>query len=290
MELFNYSLKDILNIFNNNFHKLENNFIIKLYQSDIDKIGFKSLIDLVQIYKSKITKIETYNDIVSIYIRKLDKKDSFHKDIISSEKYGVNSNFFKIDKLNQTSFLYHYQKALNFINIKTKNSILNLGINRADEFLVIKDILTKDEFKNKNFVGIDYCESAIEYAKEKFYHDKNINFFCHDINNLDTLKLKPFDTIISIGTLQSSNLNFKLIFQEIIQKLLDKNGTIILGFPNCRWIEDEMIYGASVPHYGFSELSTVIKDIFFCKKYLQQKKFKVIITGKDYLFLAARKI
>ncbi|MGE4473070.1 MAG: methyltransferase, partial [Sulfuricurvum sp.] len=32
------------------------------------------------------------------------------------------------------------------------------------------------------------------------------------------------------------------------------------------------------------------KDIYYCKKYLQQKKFRVTLTGKDYLFLTATKI
>jgi hypothetical protein len=77
---------------------------------------------------------------------------------------------------------------------------------------------------------------------------------------------------------------------NIYQNHLEKGGAIILGFPNCRWIDGEMVYGAKVPNYSFSELGMVIKDIHFCKKYLQQKGYRVVITGKDYLFLSARKI
>jgi hypothetical protein len=77
---------------------------------------------------------------------------------------------------------------------------------------------------------------------------------------------------------------------SIYQNHLENGGAIILGFPNCRWIDGEMIYGAKAPNYSFSELSLVLKDIHFCKKYLQQKKYRVVITGKDYLFLSARKI
>jgi hypothetical protein len=51
-----------------------------------------------------------------------------------------------------------------------------------------------------------------------------------------------------------------------------------------------MIYGTKAPNYSFSELSLVLKDIHFCKKYLQQKKYRAVVTGKDYLFLSARKI
>jgi hypothetical protein len=65
---------------------------------------------------------------------------------------------------------------------------------------------------------------------------------------------------------------------------------MFLGFPNCRWIDSKIVYGVKAPSHSFSKLSLVLKDIHFTKKYLQQKKYRVIITGKDYLFLTARKI
>jgi hypothetical protein len=77
---------------------------------------------------------------------------------------------------------------------------------------------------------------------------------------------------------------------NIYQNYLLKGGAMILGFPNCRWIDGEMIYGAKAPNYKFNEMGLVLKDIYFCKKYLQQKGYRVVITGKDYLFLSARKI
>ena len=73
----------------------------------------------------------------------------------------------------------------------------------------------------------------------------------------------------------------------IVQELLNRDSAIVLGFPNCRWIDGEMVYGARVPNYSFSEQSLVIKDIYWIKKYLQQHKFRVMITGKEYLFLSA---
>jgi cyclopropane fatty-acyl-phospholipid synthase-like methyltransferase len=127
------------------------------------------------------------------------------------------------------------------------------------------------------------------YAKEQI-RDENIEFLCADINDLESISLPRFDLLISIGTLQSSNINFNERFMYIFQNHLEKNGSIVLGFPNCRWIDGEMIYGAKAPNYSFNEMSLVLKDIHFCKKYLQQKKYRVVITGKDYLFLSARKI
>jgi len=255
----------------------------------VDKIGYKAFIDLAQIFFMKMLTPQVDGEKTILRFLKLDTDSSFHKTDNSCEKYGVESEFFNIDKTAQFSFLYHYEQALKFVNIKDKKRVLNLGVNKGDEFEVIKDFLSVDAFENKEFVGIDYSNSAIEYAKRNFPH-ANTKFFSHDINNLDELDLGRFDLIISIGTLQSSNLNFNATFMDIYQNYLQKGGAIILGFPNCRWCDGEMIYGAKAPNYPFSEMSLVLKDIHFCKKYLQKKGYRVVITGKDYLYLSARKI
>ena len=280
----------ILNIFQNLRLQDSELFELTLSREDVEKIGYKSFIDLAQIFMMKMLTPNVLDEqTIVLPFQKLCQESSFHNAMQSSEKYGVESEFFTINKNNQFSFLYHFQEALKFVKLEEKSQILNLGINKADEFLVIKNMLTCKEFEAKEFVGIDYSASIIEYAKKSFTYP-NVSFFCHDINLLQELDLPKADLIISIGTLQSSNLEFNKTFMELYQNHLKKGGAIILGFPNCRWIDGEMIYGAKVPNYSFSELGMVIKDIHFCKKYLQQKGYRVVITGKDYLFLSARKI
>lgn len=259
--------------------------------SDVEKFGYRGFVDLAQLFFMKLLSSIKQDDMTTILrFQKLNRENSFHESSGGSEKYGVESEFFSIDKTEEFSFLYHYQKALKFIDIGSKKRVLNLGVNRGDEFRVIKEMLSCEEFKSIEFVGIDYSSSAIEYAKADFLEDKNVEFFCHDINKLSELDLGEFDLIISVGTLQSSNIEFNATLMSIYQNYLQKDGSMILGFPNCRWIDGEMIYGAKAPNYAFSEMSLVLKDIHFCKKYLQQKKYRVIITGKDYLCLTARKI
>lgn len=280
----------ILEWFENNRVEEGKTLEVELLNTDLDKIGYKAFVDLAQLFFMKMLTPHIKDDKTTVLrFYKLHEERSFHKEEQSSEKYGVESEFFKIDKTAQFSFLYHYRQALKFVNIKEKKRVLNLGINKADEFSVIKEMLEDEEFKVKEFIGIDYSSSAIEYAKESFTYP-NTEFICHDINRLDELDLERFDLIVSIGTLQSSGIEFNLTFMNLYQNYLQKGGSIILGFPNCRWIEGEMIYGAKAPNYPFSEMSLVLKDIHFCKKYLQQKGYRVVITGKDYLFLTARKI
>jgi len=228
---------------------------------------------------------------VVIRFQKLDRDNSFHiKNPISDrERYGIESKFTEIDKNSQPTFLFAYREALRSVKVAQKRQILNLGINSGDEFEFIRDILPYDIYKGIQFIGIDYSQSAIHRAEERF-DDSNSRFYCHDINNLSELNLPKSDLIISIGTLQSRDIEFKPLFMSLVQNYLSDDGSMILAFPNSRWIDGEMIYGAKAPNYKNSELSLTIKDIYFCKKYLQQHKFRVTITGREYLFLTATKI
>jgi cyclopropane fatty-acyl-phospholipid synthase-like methyltransferase len=139
------------------------------------------------------------------------------------------------------------------------------------------------------FVGIDHSKTAIAHAKKEF-KENNVKFYTEDITKMDTLNIGKFDLLISIGTLQSPSINFKPFFMNLVQNYLEKDSAIILGFPNSRWAGGEMIYGAKAPNYAMSEMSLLFNDVIFCKKYLQQHKYRVTLTGKQYIFLTATKI
>ena len=226
---------------------------------------------------------------IAITYEKLNLSDSFHRSEEKEEKYGTASRFSAIHKNEEPAFLSPYLRALRSTKVGEKRRILNLGINTGDEFDLIRTILSSEEYRNIELVGIDFSSSAITVARERF-NEGNATFYVHDINDLASLDLGRFDLIITIGTLQSSTLEFKSLFASLVQEYLSKEGAMILGFPNCRWMGGEMIYGAKAPNYPYSEMSILIKDIYYCKKYLQQKKFRVTVTGKDYLFLTATKI
>ena len=252
--------------------------------------GYKEWIDLAHILKCKmLTPIISDENLVIMRYEKLNEDVSFHKNTDSTEdKYGSNSIFSQIYKNEEPSFLHYFKQALKNVNISKRIRILNLGVNSGDEFELIEQYASY--FENLELIGIDYCSSAIAEANEKFSAFSNVRFYTHDINDLESLNLERFDLIISIGTLQSSNLDFNPLFMSIVQNQLNKDGAMILGFPNCRWLDGEMIYGARVKNYPFSEMGLLYKDVIFCKKYLQQKKFRVTVTGKDYIFLTATSI
>lgn len=286
----NLSVSEIIKLFNSIDTNLNQEIELICSEKRFEKLGIKSFVELSQIFLYKIVGLTFKDDNYIVTLKKLDTKKSFHLKDKDSEKYGVDSEFFQINKSEEVSFLYYFYEALKFVNIQKRQSILNIGVNKGDEFSVMKETLSLEEFKRKNLLGIDYSQSAISYAKDQFLDYDNVEFLCADINKLEDIELGRFDLLVSIGTLQSSNINFNAKFMELYQNHLQKGGAIVLGFPNCRWIDGEMIYGAKAPNYSFNEMSLVLKDIYFCKKYLQQKGYRVVITGKDYLFLSARKI
>ncbi len=251
--------------------------------------GYKAWVDLAELLKCKMLtpQASTY-PLVTLTFKKL-VDDSFHTDTKSTEKYGTNSHFSHIHKMEEPAFVYYYNQALDNAKVAEKTRILNLGINRGDEFQVIKNKLDTKKYENIQFVGIDHSKSAIDEARHLF-PEHNCTFYVEDLNQIDTLKLDPFDLLISIGTLQSPSIHFKPFFMKLVQEYLTKDAAIILGFPNSRWVGGELLYGAKVPNYTMSELGHLFSDVIFCKKYLQQKKYRVTLTGKHYIFLTATKI
>jgi len=281
------TMMDIFSILTKEIKELEIGEVLE-FQIEEKNVDYKVWIDLAHILFCKMLTPLCEDEILTMRFKKLNTDLSFHSENEDvEEKYGSSSTFATIDKNNQPAFLVHYLKALENVKLDTRIRILNLGVNSGEEFEVLKDY--SENFKNLELVGIDYCRSAIEEAKKNF-SDENVSFLVGDINDLEPLNLGEFDLIISIGTLQSTNLAFNKVFMNIVQNYLKKDGAMILGFPNCRWIDGEMIYGGMVKNYNFSELSLLFKDVNYCKKYLQQKKFRVTVTGKDYIFMTATSI
>ncbi len=280
------------------FQVLNPDFCNSTYAGEIIKIdgidyvyrSYKAWHDLAtKLFCRILTPKKVSEYLIELTFEKLDLEDSFHKQKVSKEsKYGENSIFAKIDKNEEPEIMLSYLQALTNVKVGIRKKVLNLGVNSGEEFELIKN--SCKNFKDIEFIGVDYCKEAIKCAKKRFKEDKNVKFYIEDIANLEKLDLGKFDLIISIGTLQSSNLNFNEIFMKIVQDHLKKEGSMILGFPNSRWIGGEVVYGAKAKNYSFSEMSILFKDVVFCKKYLQQKKFRVSLTGKYYIFLTATSI
>lgn len=252
---------------------------------------FKVWSDLAEILHCKImTPKQLKNNRILIRYRLLDVSKSWHNNSGSdiTERYGCGSEFSKIFKFEEPYFLNDFIRSLNEAGVKSGMKVLDLGINRADEFKVYRDYF-KSSSETSTFTGVDHCASAIVKAKTDFKPPK-YQFYRHDISDLSSLDLPKQDLVISIGTLQSPEFDGKSVLRYIVQNLLTSDGSIILGFPNSRYIDCEVVYGAKTKNYTESNMNLLIKDVSFFKKYLQQHKFNIDTFGKYYVFMVARRI
>ncbi|WP_456428533.1 class I SAM-dependent methyltransferase [Nitratifractor sp.] len=215
-------------------------------------------------------------------IEKLRHENSFHREK-QSEKYDPKSTFARIRKNEEPAFYLPYLRSLHRLGVESRERILALGPNRGDEL----EPIFASGFRGE-ILGIDLSAPALREAQTRF--GSRLRTCVQDLNRLAELPPERFDLILSIGTLQSPAIELKPLIMHLVQQRLSSDGAILLGWPNARWQEGELIYGARPRHYSFSELSLVIKDLFWIKKYLQQHKFRVVITGREYLFLEATKI
>ena len=115
------SASEILECFKNIEIKSGEILEVELLDSDLTYFGYKSFMDLAHLFFMRfLTPIKKENTTV-LRFEKLDVTNSFHDaEDEKSEKYGIKSRFFTIEKAKEFSFLYHYQKALEFIDIKNK--------------------------------------------------------------------------------------------------------------------------------------------------------------------------
>lgn len=249
---------------------------------------YKVWVDLAEILHCRImTPKAVGENRIELRYRPLDIKKSWHNNsgVDITERYGSGSEFSKIFKFEEPYFLNDFLRSLKEAGIRPGMKILDLGVNRADEFKVFREFF-KETSESSYFTGVDHCASALKKAKTDF-PPSNYNFINEDIKNLGALNLPRYDLVISIGTLQSPELDGKAVLRHIVQEVITPEGSLILGFPNSRYIDCEVVYGAKTKNYTESNLNLLIKDVSYFKKYLQQHKYKVLTFGKYYVFMVA---
>lgn len=231
------------------------------------------------------TKIE--GPLVRFRFQKIDEASSWHTASLPSgdaEKYGVESGFFRIQKMEEPSFLVEYMESLHHLALPSGARVLNAGIHRGDEFAVLSSCLPSDIYDSLSLVGFDHCGSAIAHAREQSTHP-HMTFVEGDLNQLSSYDLGQFDLIISIGTLHSPHIESRRVLQELVRNHLTPTGHVLFGFPNCRYVDHEVRYGAKMKNYSRPELSVMWKEVAYYKRYLQQHRFRVTITGKHTVFV-----
>lgn len=246
--------------------------------------SFQSMVDLADAMDCHIQTPIAAPPWTQIIFIPRSRNRSWHTHSTGTEKYGVESEYHRINKLEDPSFVCDFKRALEEAKIHQCKSIIDLGVNTGDEL----DLIFQSN-PSVHCTGVDHCASALEMAQSRC-NPRLATFHLHDINKLEQLYLERYDLLISLGTLHSPGIDAKRVFMWCMQQLVSFSGSVIIGFPNCRWVDGQAVYGAKTKNRTEQDLSLVIKDIYFVKKYLQQHKFRVTVFGKYYLFVVGVKI
>jgi trans-aconitate methyltransferase len=198
-----------------------------------------------------------------------------------TERYGADSAFARISKLEDPGFVLDLAEALARVPLPPAPRILDLGVNTGDELALLAHIA------DARLVGVDHSASAIAVARARF---PGAELHIADLssgNTLGALGLGRFDLVIAMSTLQSPGIDDRELLRRIVQDHLAPDGAVLLGVPNCRYVDGEVEYGARMKNFRQPELGLLVKDVAFYRKYLQQHHRQVFVTGKHYLLVLA---
>jgi SAM-dependent methyltransferase len=191
--------------------------------------------------------------------------------------YGPDSQFARVRKAEDPSFVLDLGDALARIALPANARVLSLGVNTGDEIALMIELGV-----DARFVGVDRDAAALAVARARF--GANVELIEADLAESIAGR---FDLVIAIGVLQSGALDDRALVRRIVQDNLAVDGSVIFGLPNCRYVDGETEYGARMVNFTQPELGLLVKDAAFYRKYLQQHHRQVFVTGKHYLLVTA---
>lgn len=224
---------------------------------------------------------------IELRFERLDGAADWHREAIDdpTEKYGAASSFARISKLEDPDLLLDLADAFARIGLAADARVLELGVGRGDALALLAAHVPGLEGRG-TLVGVDHSRSALALARARF-PGANARFIEADLGDLGALELGEFDLVIALDTLQSSGLDDRALLRHLVQRCLAPRGAVLLGLPNCRYLDGEVVFGARMRNYSQPELGLLVRDIAFYRKYLQQHRRTVHVTGKYELLITA---
>jgi SAM-dependent methyltransferase len=197
-----------------------------------------------------------------------------------TERYGTASPFARIVRAEDPGFLLDLDDALDRIPLPAAPRLLDLGCNTGEVLALL--VALRPALAAAELVGIDHSTSVLAAAAARLPHGRWLRA---DLASPLPADLGRFDLVVSVGTLQSGALDDRALLRAVVQDHLAPAGSIVLGVPNCRYLDGETIHGARMKNFHQPELGLLVKDVAFYRKYLQQHRRRVYVTGKDYVLV-----
>lgn len=227
--------------------------------------------------------------LVRLELRPLDERARWEPgdDMPVTEKYGTGSAYQRISKREDPGLVLDLADALERVGLQPGARVLDLGVNTGDE-LELLATLWPELRRSGSFVGVDHSASAIEAARARFPDEARHRFACADLAALPELELGDrFDLVLGLGTLHSPGVDDRAVLRHVVQHRLAPTGSVILGVPNCRYVDGEQLHGARMKNFRQPELSLLVKGVVSWRRYLQQHRRKVYVTGKHTVLVTA---
>lgn len=225
---------------------------------------------------------------IELCLERLDPAADWHSAPVPDprEKYGADSSFARISKLEDPDFILDLADAIERVGLGPDARVLELGVNRGDALVLLTERVPGLAARGQ-LVGIDHCSSALARARARLPGARLLAADLADLEALTAAELGRFDLVMAIDTLQSSGLDDRALLRHIVQRWLAPRGAVLLGVANCRYLDGEVVHGARMKNFRQPELGMVIKDVAFYRKYLQQHARQVFVTGRHELLITA---
>ncbi len=195
--------------------------------------------------------------------------------------YGSDGDWSRVNKLEDPVFLFTLVEGLRRVNPPSGGRMLVLGVNTGCEL----DALPL-AFPNRTFdvVGIDLDETALAEAQARL---PDATFRVLDVNTLPVPDLGRFDLVLALSLLQSPGVQQDALLRAVRREHLTPGGGLVLGFPNARYRDGFLSYGARMRNYARPDLSLLVADVAAARRGLQKHGFKVFVTGKYEVLVTA---
>ncbi|MCD0164709.1 methyltransferase domain-containing protein [Deinococcus sp. 12RED42] len=194
--------------------------------------------------------------------------------------YGPDGDWARVNKLEDPVFLSTFIEALRRVNPPPGGRVLALGLNAGHELAALP-LAFPD--RALTVVGVELDPAAAQAARERW---PQATVHVADVNALPE-GLGRFDLILALSLLQSPGVTQDVLLATLRRHHLTPAGGLILGYPNARYRDGTLSYGARMRNYARPDLSLLAADLTNARRGLQKHDFKVFVTGKYEVLLTA---
>ena len=214
-------------------------------------------------------------------LRRLGAEAAWHRGASGPGRYAEEDGFGAVRKLEHPGFLLPLLAALERTRPPDGGRVLVLGCHRGDEIEALNSL--DPPARDLRVVGVDHAPGPLAHARERF---PGASFLEADVGALPA-DLGRFHLVLAVAVLQGPAVDDKRLLRHLVQHHLEPRAGLVVGLPNSRFVDGEVLWGARTRNYREPDLSLVVRDLAAYRRYLQQHGFVTHLGGRYDLLLSA---